>query len=69
MSNLYVSKRRDLSKRKGTTVCKFPSTKSEVIPVLTDGKLEADFCYHLEFDRAIAMIEINYQEINPASNL
>ena len=57
MSNLYVSKRRDLKNRKGTTVCKFASTKSEIVPVLTDGKLEADYCYHLEFDRDVIKYE------------
>lgn len=57
MLGFYVSKRRDLSKRKATTVGKFPSTKSDVIPVLTDGKLEADYCYHLEYDRNVIKYE------------
>lgn len=57
MSGLYVSKRRDLSKHKATTVCKFPSTKSHVVPVLTDGKLEADYCFHLEYDRNVIKYE------------
>ena len=57
MLNLYVSKRRDLRNRKGTTVCKFASTKSEIVPVLTDGKLEADYCYHLEFNRDVIKYE------------
>jgi len=57
MSDLYVSKRRDLSKHKATTVGKFASTKSDIIPVLTDGKLEADYCYHLEYDRNVVKYE------------
>jgi len=57
MSKLYVSKKRDLRGRHGPTICKFASTKSEVIPVLTEGKLEADFCYHLEFNQNVLKYE------------
>lgn len=57
MSGLYVSKKRDLRNHKGTTVGKFASTKSDIVPVLTDGKLEADYCYHLEYDRNVVKYE------------
>lgn len=57
MSNLYVSKNRVLRGRTGPTICKFASTKSDEVPVITEGKLEADFCYHLEFDENVVKYE------------
>lgn len=57
MSDLYASKRRDLSKFKRKTICKFPASKGDVSPVLTEGILEADFCYHLEADPAVIKYE------------
>lgn len=46
----HISKRRDLNKLKKKTICKFPSIKGDVPVVLTEGTLEKDFCYYLEFD-------------------
>lgn len=57
MSNCYASKRRDLSKFKRKTICKFPATKGDVSPILTEGVLEAAFCYHLEADPAVLKYE------------
>jgi hypothetical protein len=57
MCDLYASKRRDLSKFKRKTICKFPASKGDVSPILTEGVLEADFCYHLEADPAVLKYE------------
>ena len=57
MLNLYVSKNRVLRGRTGPNICKLASTKSDEVPVLTEGKLEADFCYHLEFDENVLKYE------------
>lgn len=57
MSSLYVSKNRVLRGRAAPTICKFPSIKSDEVPILTEGKLEADFCYHLEFDQNVLKYE------------
>jgi hypothetical protein len=57
MSHCYAAKRRDLSKFKRKTICKFPASKGDVSPVLTEGILEADYCYHLEADQAVLKYE------------
>ncbi|MFT6349014.1 MAG: hypothetical protein ACJAYB_002029 [Psychromonas sp.] len=57
MSHCYASKRRDLSTFKRKTVCKFPASKGDVSPILTEGVLEADYCYHLEADPAVLKYE------------
>lgn len=49
----HLPKRRDLKKLKRKTICRFPSTKGDKSVVLTEGVLEKDFCYHLEFDNDV----------------
>lgn len=57
MSQCYATKRRDLSTFKRKTICKFPATKGDVRPILTEGVLESDFCIHLEADPAVLRYE------------
>lgn len=47
---LYLPKRRNLKNFKRKSICRFPSVKGDVPVVRTEGVLEKDFCYHLEFD-------------------
>ncbi len=47
---LYLTKRRNLKNFKRKSICRFPSVKGDVPVVRTEGVLEKDFCYHLEFD-------------------
>lgn len=54
---MYLSKRRNLKNFKRKTICQFPSVKGDVQMVRTEGDLEEDFCYHLEFDPLV----IQYQ--------
>ena len=49
----FLPKRRDLKKLKRKTICRFPSTKGDKSVVLTEGVLEKDFCYYLEFDEDV----------------
>ncbi|MFT4899036.1 MAG: hypothetical protein ACI9U0_000824 [Flavobacteriales bacterium] len=54
---LYLPKRRNLKNFKRKSICRFPSVKGDVPVVRTEGVLEKDFCYHLEFDPLV----IQYQ--------
>jgi len=56
MHNLYLDKKRDLSKLKSQSITLFPSKKMSST-VLTECPLEANFCYYLEFDDAIEQYE------------
>jgi len=56
MRDLYLDKKRDLTKLKSQSITLFPSKKMSST-VLTNCPLEANFCYYLEFDDAIERYE------------
>lgn len=43
--------KRNLNNLLSKSITKFPSTKSDDSPTITESPLEAFFCYHLEFDK------------------
>ncbi|WP_299734230.1 Tn7 transposase TnsA N-terminal domain-containing protein [uncultured Endozoicomonas sp.] len=51
----YADKKRDLRKQKGKSITTFPSKRK--IPFLTESPLEADFCYHLDYDLDVISYE------------
>lgn len=56
MLNLYLDKKRDLTKLKAQSITLFPSRKMGC-SVVTESPLEASFCYYLEFDDVIERYE------------
>lgn len=49
--------KRNLNNLLSKSITKFPSTKSDDSPTITESPLEADFCYHLEFDKEVLQYE------------
>ena len=49
--------KRNLNNLLSKSITKFPSTKSDDSPTITESPLEADFCYHLEFDKEVIQYE------------
>ena len=49
--------KRNLNNLLSKSITKFPSTKSDNSPTITESPLEADFCYHLEFDKEVIQYE------------
>lgn len=56
MSDLYVDKRRDLTKLKSKNITFFPSRKMKS-SIVTECPLESNLCYYFEFDDSITSYE------------
>ncbi len=52
-----IPTKRNLNNLLSKSITKFPSTKSDDSPTITESPLEADFCYHLEFDKEVIQYE------------
>ncbi|KEI72968.1 TnsA endonuclease N-terminal domain-containing protein [Endozoicomonas elysicola] len=54
----YAKEKRNLRKQKGKGITTFPSKrKGQRESILTESPLEADFCYHLEYDPDVLSYE------------
>jgi hypothetical protein len=56
-------KKRNLNNLLSKNITKFPSTKADTSPTMTESPLEADFCYYLEFDKEVIRYESQPLEI------